>query len=64
MKREAGDGSGDRKLTIALKNFRRWFNNAMDAGLGIILLKLAFGLLIIGVVTDVIPGWVRGLLPA
>lgn len=44
------------------KNFRRRFNIAMEAGLSIILLKLAFGLIIIGVVTDVIPEFVRGLL--
>lgn len=44
------------------KNFRRRFNIAMEAGLGIILIKLVFALIIIGVVTDVIPRLVRGLL--
>lgn len=51
-------------LMQGLKNFRRHFKNAMDAGLGIILAKLVFGLIIIGVVTNVIPNLVRGMQPA
>ncbi len=48
----------------SFKNFRHRFNIAMDAGLGIILIKLVFALIIIGVVTNVIPEFARGLLPA